>query len=108
MPKYLGEAPVDIRKSPYKDYTPTDWAMYFLERYGHIDGDHHKTWVLDQMARIIKGTPVIVKLAKWKDGQEEYRINTGEPSKKYKDWVIEMCDGEDGPDTYGYDEGIAP
>lgn len=58
-------------------------AMSFIEQYGQIDGDHHKTWVLDQVARALKGD-------------------------KYEAWVVEMMDGEDGPDTYGYEEGIAP
>lgn len=55
----------------------------------------------------MKGTPIIIKIAKWDNGLEEYRINTGEPSQEYLDWVVEMCDGEDG-NTYDYNEGIAP
>jgi hypothetical protein len=31
-----------------------------------------------------------------------------EPSEEYKEWVIEMRNGEDGLDTYDYDEGITP
>lgn len=57
-------------------------AMEIIERYGQIDGDH-KAWVIDQVARALKGDD-------------------------YAKWAAEMKDGQDGPDSYGYDEGIAP
>jgi hypothetical protein len=108
MEGYLGETIVHQRDTEFSGYKEADWAMYFLECYGGIDGAHHKDWVLDQMARCLKGTPIIIKEAKWDNGHKEYRVSTGEPSQEYLDWVIEMKDGEDGPETYGYDEGIAP
>lgn len=99
MANYLGETVVEN-----EHLSPTEYAMEFIERYGQIEGDHHKAWVLDQVARILKGTPVIVKMAEWDNGKRERRIDTGEPSKAYKQWVIEMHgDGE-----YDYSEGIAP
>lgn len=58
-------------------------AMNVIERYGGIDGAHHKTWVIDQVARALTG-------------------------EHYQTWVIEMKAGEDGPETYGWDEGIPP
>jgi hypothetical protein len=82
--------------------------MYFIEGYGQIDGGHHKQWVLDQVSRILKGTNVIIKQASWDNGHKEWRVVLDEPSEEYKKWVIEMKNGEDGPDTYDYDEGIAP
>ena len=110
MENYLGETIVEQKDSPFKDYDTVAWAMYYLERYGGIDGGHHKAWVLDQMARIIKGTLVIISLAKWKNGHKEYHVSTGEPSKEYLDWVVCMRGppDEDGEDSYEYDEGIAP
>lgn len=108
MADYLGETIVEQKETKFKDYDQKSWAMYFLEHYGGIDGAHHKDWVLDQMARVLKNTPIIIKLARWDDGQEEYRVNTGEPSQEYLNWVKEICIGEDGPNTYDYDEGIAP
>jgi hypothetical protein len=108
MEGYLGESLVLISETPFRNFKREDWAMYFIERYGQIDGDHHKLWVLDQVARILKGTKIIVKLAKWSNGEEEYRVWLSKPSNRYKKWVIEMKAGEDGPETYGYDEGIAP
>lgn len=106
--KYLGEEIVDIQDTVFKDYTPSDWAMYFIEAYGQIDGGHHKQWVLDQVARILKGTNVIVKKATWEGSIAEWRIRLDDPSEEYLQWVIDMKDGEDGEDTYSYDEGIAP
>lgn len=101
---YLGTFDVNIEDTEFKEYKPTDWAMYFIESYGQIDGADHKQWVIDQVTQILKGTKVIVKLAKWDNGQTEYRISLDEPSEEYKQWLIEYC--EDG--EYDYDEGIAP
>jgi len=58
-------------------------ALDLAIRYGGIDGAHHKTWVIDQVIRILAGD-------------------------KYDEIVREACDGEDGPNTYEWDEGIAP
>lgn len=58
-------------------------AMELAVRYGSIDGAHHKTWVIDQMIRILAGN-------------------------KYDAIVAEACDGEDGSNTYIWDCGIAP
>ena len=58
-------------------------ALEIIERYGGIDGAHHKQWCLDQVVRALL-------------------------AHKYDEWVREMKDGEDGPETYEWDEGIAP
>jgi hypothetical protein len=52
-------------------------------RFGGIDGDHHKAWVIDQMVRELAGPD-------------------------YERIVTEAKAGEDGPDTYEWNEGIAP
>lgn len=57
----------------------TDLALEF----GQTDGDHHKAWVIDQMVRVLLGD-------------------------KYERVIADYCDGEDGPETYSWDEGIAP
>lgn len=110
MTGYLGETTIEQKDTPFKDYTPSDWAVYFIERYGQYDGDWHKQWVLDQIARILKGTKVIIKQAKWDNGHTEWRILTDEnTSQEYKDWALSMR-GEfvDGEYEYSYDVGIAP
>ena len=58
-------------------------ALDLIGQCGGIDGEHHKTWVIDQVVRILTGNG-------------------------YAAWGDAHCDGEDGPDTYSWDEGIAP
>ncbi len=52
-------------------------------QYGGIDGGHHKQWVIDQMLRILLGDD-------------------------YEREIAEYKSGEDGPETYEWDEGVAP
>ncbi len=109
--QYLGETLItDLTGTKFENFKPTDWAMYFIERYGQFDGDWHKQWALDQVARILKGTPVVVMQANWADGLKEYRVSTDkETSPEYKTWAIEML-GEfvDGEYEYTYETGTAP
>ncbi len=111
MSKYLGEKKINTKThSIFKEYTPADWALHFVGSYGQIDGAHHKLWVLDQVARILNGTKVIVTEASWANGEKEYRFNLDKPSKEYKEWVDEMKGEKDenGDYEYGYDEGTPP
>lgn len=57
----------------------TDLALEF----GQTDGSHHKAWVIDQMVRILTGD-------------------------RYEQVITEWREGEDGPETYSWDEGTAP
>jgi hypothetical protein len=59
-------------------------ALGIIQRYGGIDGEHHKTWVIDQVARALVG------------------------EEEYPRWVIMMKAGKDGPDTYDWDKGVPP
>ena len=101
--EYLGETVIPQSETPYKNLDGQGLALEYAFRYGQIDGGHHKQWVIDQMTRILLGTPVTFSLAKWDNGEEGYRIETGKPSKAYLNWVEELKNGD-----YGYDEGIAP
>lgn len=58
-------------------------AVAYALLYGQIDGDHHKAWVIDRMVRFLTGD-------------------------KYEAFVAYAKEGEDGPETYGWDEGIPP
>lgn len=58
-------------------------ALLIAQRYGGIDGAHHKQWVIDQMVRSLT-------------------------AEMYPYWVRMKKSGADGPDTYSWDEGIAP
>ena len=42
-------------------------------------------WVIDQMVRVLNGS-----------------------NEQYEQWVKEANDGDDGPDTYSWDTGVAP
>ena len=58
-------------------------TLDLLFSYGQIDGGHHKAWCIDQAVRILSGD-------------------------RYEEAIKEYEDGEDGPHTYDWDEGIAP
>ena len=58
-------------------------ALDVAFNYGSIEGDHHRAWVIDQMVRDLAGD-------------------------KYAEFVKAYNDGEDGPNSYEWDEGIAP
>lgn len=58
-------------------------AIALAVRFGGIKGSHHKSWVIDQMVRVLAGPD-------------------------YAKVVAFATAGEDGPDTYQWDCGIAP
>lgn len=58
-------------------------AIQLAVQYGGIDGDHHKAWVIDQMVRALAG-------------------------REYDEIVRAAKEGEDGPETYEWNEGIPP
>lgn len=60
-----------------------DAAIELAVRYGGIDGDHHKAWVIDQMVRVLAGD-------------------------RYDSIVTEAKAGDEGPDSYDWKVGIAP
>jgi hypothetical protein len=60
-----------------------DIALAIARDYGGIDGDHHKAWVIDQMVRSLTGD-------------------------QYSMFVADARIGDDGPETYSWNEGIAP
>ena len=115
MENYLGSKTIPIEETPFADDTPTDWVMRYIIAYGGFCGEHHKTWVIDQIARILKGTPMIVQLAQWGKSEtevshSEWRYYTGDPSPEYLDMVAHACYDEetDDPNAYFWDVGIAP
>jgi hypothetical protein len=107
MENYLGEFAVKLKDTPFAAFGPDDWALYFIGRYGGIDGAHHKQWLVDQVARILNGAAIHVVEARWGGGHAEYRVTVG-ASDKYAAWVAAMKSGEDGPETYDWDEGVPP
>ena len=75
--------------------------------YGQTDGEHHKAWAIDQMVRAVTGCPIIEDTSLDYKG-EQYTFERQGESAEYLEWVRAYCDGEDGPETYRWDEGIAP
>ena len=68
-----------------------DWDCCRIRRalnlafdYSQNDSPDHKAWAIDQMVRVLTG----------REG--------------YKDFIRKHAEGEDGPDTYGWDEGTPP
>lgn len=104
---FLGTFPVTKARTPFAKFGPVEWALHFIERYGGIDGGHHKQWVIDQTARILNGAPVEIVEARWDSGLAEYRVSVG-TCDAYVAWVADMKSGEDGPNTYDWEEGIPP
>jgi hypothetical protein len=82
-------------------------ALQIATDYGNIDGGHHKSWVIDQMVRALTGCPTVVKKGVDIHGRNYSYEGLGE-SNKYRQFVAKAKAGCDGPNTYGWDEGIAP
>ena len=81
-------------------------ALDYAIKYGGIDGAHHKDWVIDQMVRALTGCPV--EIVETSRAGEPFSYERQGESDEYAKLVTDACDGEDGPETYGWDEGIAP
>jgi hypothetical protein len=75
------EHTIDVLKN--KIDSKIEEAINLAVMYGGIDGAHHKDWLIDQMVRKLAG-------------------------ERYDQIVADACAGEDGPDTFSWDCGIAP
>lgn len=71
------------RRQAETDAERVQLTLELLAQDGQVDGSHHKAWVIDQVARALAG-----------DG--------------YDAFIARYRDGEDGPETYAWDAGIAP
>jgi hypothetical protein len=82
-------------------------ALDFALRYGGIDGEHHKTWVIDQMVRALTGCPMI-DFTGTDCRNQPYKYSAQGTSDEYIAWVNNARSGEDGPETYNWDVGSPP
>lgn len=82
-------------------------ALDYAVRYGGVDGDHHKAWVIDQMVRALTGCPIVRRTGIDTHGAEYVYDGQGE-SEEYRALVAHAKDGDDGPESYDWNEGIAP
>ena len=71
-------------------------ALLVASQWSQIDGAHHKAHAIDQMVRALHGCPIDPKT-------EAYGENDA-----YRRFVAAYQAGEDGPETYEWDVGIAP
>jgi len=58
-------------------------ALEIAHDYGQTDGSHHKSWVIDQIVRLLT-------------------------DDEYDEWIKNYRKGEEGPETYSWNVGIAP
>jgi hypothetical protein len=86
---------------------PVERALAFAFRYSQIDGEHHKAWVIDQMVRALTGCQASEVHATDVNDKPYTYLRQG-ANATYTAFVAEHNDGEDGPDTYTWDEGTAP
>jgi len=82
-------------------------ALEVAVEYGGIDGDHHKAWVIDQMVRELTGCPTVQEEGTDVHGKKYTYDALGE-SEEYQELVRTAREGEDGPETYDWETGIAP
>jgi len=96
----------DLYVAPEEAQRRINEALAIASDYGQTDGDHHKTWCIDQIVRALTGCPEVKKEALDYRGKP-YTFTAYGESEEYRDFIAEHCDGEDGPETYSWDEGIA-
>ena len=82
-------------------------ALDIADGNGQIDGDHHKAWVIDQMVRALTGCPMETRTAVDCHGTP-YTYEAQGESDEYRQFIEDHNHGEDGADTYSWDEGITP
>jgi len=82
-------------------------ALQIAFESGQTDGAHHKMWVIDQMVRALTGCP-LVELRAFDSRRQPYTYKAFGNSELYNKFIAKHNDGEDGPETYSWDEGIAP
>lgn len=73
---------ITTAKTPFAGYSPAELAEYLIDQHQGSD----PAWVLDQVMRILKGTPV--HAGRCPDGL--WRIRTGCPSNEYRRYICEI------------------
>lgn len=97
--------PMDVATYVLENSDDALWVKRALSmaKDGTVDGAHHKMWVIDQMVRALLGCEPDPVMDDLPEGYNGYTENSD-----YRTWVKQFCAGKDGPDTYSWDEGIAP
>lgn len=98
----------DIMQKPTEtEAQRIDKALSLIVAYGGIDGAHHKDWVIDQVTRALTGCPA-VEVQAFDYKERPYTYFEQVPNEAYSKFVADACKGKDGPNTYSWEEGIAP
>ena len=79
----LSDELVDLTPTTYEMTRRGAYALALAESCGQMYGEHHKAWVIDQMVRALTG-------------------------EHYEAFLSRFRKGENGPETYTWDEGVAP
>jgi hypothetical protein len=74
---------IDIADIQVMPHTKIAMALDVIFKYGQIEGDHHRAWVIDQVVRELTGN-------------------------HYKDFIDVYCEHDGVPNAYEWNEGIAP
>ena len=107
-----GEDCHDLHDSPARRMSRANEIAF---KYGGIDGDHHETWVIDQMVRALHGAELVWhENTSSADPARHYSYTTQGTSPEYDLFVLEAKGDydidEDGYKEYEYtwEVGIAP
>lgn len=82
-------------------------ALEIACNISQVDGAHHKAYAIDQMVRALTGCPVLTKTGTDSRGNSYTYEDLGE-SEEYVQFVKDAKDGDDGPESYDWEQGIAP
>jgi len=82
-------------------------ALTIALQWSQFDGAHHKAWAIDQIVRTLTGCSEVAKQGVDHRGNPYTYPALGD-SEEYVEFITKCKAGEDGPETYSWDEGIAP
>lgn len=82
-------------------------ALKIAQDHGQTDSAHNKAWVIDQMVRALTDCPMVTKWGTNAHGAS-YPYQARGESEAYRRFIATHNNGDEGPDTYSWDEGIAP
>jgi hypothetical protein len=97
----------DVHAENNKRFDRIRNALAVAMRSGGIEGEHHRTWVIDQMVRALTGCAMLVEIDDL-DAPPGMVDPSVPPTAEYEAWVAEHNAGEDGAETYTWETGIAP
>ncbi len=108
----------DVRHVPYGvlDKSPDTMtekernaaALAMIAEYGGCESEEHLRWLLDYVARVLTGCPKEMSVVQIVNAGKLCTPEQLGESNAYKVFVARYNDGDEGPDTYEWDTGVAP